>query len=349
METSNTKYFFVRAMRQEEEHFDVFFGNEVVAIGWSDFNFSEFDDPEVLVSQIRELPYNAELDPRSVGRTMNQIRYFKQLSEGDKIIVPYHSSIRLAVVDGEELYDRDQIHSTDLANQRKVKYIYGDDGGLLTIPRKDLSEGLARRLRMRGTFVGNLWEFDKEIESLFSNRSGWNEELQSEILRLESEFKSNLIAKICKGDTNLESGGVGLEKLVEELLILEGYEARIIPKNFFKHDEGDIDIQASKSDMFIEANLLVQVKHHEFESDEKAAKQLVKVRKLPEYENYQLAVVTTAKPSSKLIKVCETHDIVLIDGDRLADWLYQHLDKLDSSTRTKLGISSVPKLVRHFR
>lgn len=336
-------------MGQEEEHFDVFFGNEVVAIGWSDFNFSEFDDPEVLVSQIRELPYYAEKDPRYVGRTMNQIRYFKQLTEGDKIIVPYHSSIRLAVVDGKELYDRDQIDSTDLANQRKVKYVYGDDGRLLTIPRKNLSEGLARRLRMQGTFVGNLWEFDKEIEKLFSNRSGWNEGLHNENLRLESEFKFNLIEKICRGETNLESGGVGLEKLVEELLVLEGYQARIIPRNSFKPDEGDADIQASKSDMFIEANLLVQVKHHEYESDEKAAKQLVEVSKLPEYENYQLAVVTTAKPSSNLIKVCESHDIVLFDGNKLADWLYQHLDKLESSTRMKLGISNVPNLVESFR
>ena len=243
---------------------------------------------------------------------------------------------------------KDQIDSTDLANQRKVKYQFGDDGNLLTIPRNSLSEGLARRLSMPGTAVGNLWEFDKEIEKLFANRSGWNTEFQNKSFRLESKFKSNLIEKICRGETNLESGGIGLENLVEELLKLEGYDARRIPKNSFKINDGDADIQASKSDMFIEANLLVQVKHHSGETGEKAANQLLKVSQLPEYQNYRLAVVTSAKPSSNLIEACEAHDIVLFDGNRLADWLYQHLDKLKSSTRTKLGISNVPNLVNLF-
>ena len=61
METSNINYFFVRAMDQEEKHFNVFFEKNVVAVGWSDINFSKFDDSEALVSVISQLLYLAKI------------------------------------------------------------------------------------------------------------------------------------------------------------------------------------------------------------------------------------------------------------------------------------------------
>jgi len=68
------------------------------------------------------------------------------------------------------------------------------------------------------------------------------------------EFKVALLNAIQKGKTRLEAGGIGLENLVVELLQLDGYTAKILPK---QHFEGfaDADIEASRTDM-------IQIQRH---------------------------------------------------------------------------------------
>lgn len=340
IEISNSDYFFVRALG---DRFDVFFDNSVVAVGWSDTPFNEYTNADCLVSIVRE-GYRGK-SPQFVGRLMNQIRYFKNLNDGDRIIVPFYDSIRLATVSGhDELYDEAQVDTTDLANQRRVNYVSGDDGNLLTIPRSDLSEGLAKRLRMPGTAVGNLWEFSDEIENLFENRSGWSATFPQKHKELGDNFKRQLLDNLRHGKTNLEAGGIGLEKLVVELLQLEGYAAKKLPTNKFP-DDADADIQASRVDRFTEDYLLVQAKHHEGVEDAWPAKQVLNAGGTPGFENHKLVVVTTAQPDGELTEMCEEEDIVLIDGELFVEWLYEHIDKLSAPTRRKLGISEVPSLI----
>ena len=344
-ETLNCNYFFVRAHKQERKHFDVFFKKSVVGVGWSETRFDEFEDAKSLVLEIWEAYRYAKTNPQFAGRSLNQIRLFKNMSDGDRVIVPFYNSIRLATVGGNgEQYDESEIYTTDLANQRKVKYEFDDDGNLLTIPRSDLSEGLARRLRMRGTAVGNLWEFGDEIDTLFKNRSGWEANFQQKHKDLSDEFKKQLIENIRWGSTNLAAGGIGLEDLVVELLRLEGYDAKILPKKKFEPG-ADVDIKASKVDKITEVNVLIQVKHHYGETNSWGAEQLLNASRSPEYENHRLVVVTTGQPGLELSEKCEEKDIVLIDGEGFADWLYELIDKLDVSTRIKLGISEVPRFI----
>ena len=338
------RYYLVRAMSQSEKDFSVFFGKEVVAVGWSDVRFCNFHSAEDIINEVRENNDEAysQAAPQYVSKKMNEIRRFFGMRTGDRIVVSYWGSIRLATVADDELLYNDKEYDTDLANQRRVKYVLGDDG-FLTLPRNQLSEGLSRRLRVRGTGVGDLTEFGEEIEGLFRGESGWSSRLQTKIDKLSADFKRQLLDNIRNGKTNLETGGYGLEKLVRELLEIEGYQARILPKTAFP-GFADADIDASKADRITEVKLLVQVKHHSGESDSWGVTQLREVAQQREYEDHKLVLVTTGDVSQDLTDECEKRDIVLINGKELAAWIYDLVGKVNADTRTKLGISDVPTL-----
>ena len=343
-DATKRRYYLVRAMSQSEKDFLVFFGKEVVAVGWSDVRFCNFHSAEDIINEVRENNDEAysQAAPQYVSKKMNEIRRFKGMRTGDRIVVPYWGSIRLATVaDDELLYDKEE-YDTDLANQRRVKYVLADDG-FLTLPRNQLSEGLSRRLRVRGTGVGDLSEFGEEIERLFRGESGWSSQLQIKIDKLSADFKRQLLDNIRNGKTNLEAGGDGLEKLICELLEIEGYDARILPKTTFQ-GIADADIDASKADKITEVKLLVQVKHHSGVSDLWGTIQLLKARQQREYADHRLVFVTTADASRDLDEKCEEQHIVLIDGKELADWIYELVGQIRADTRKKLGISNVPML-----
>ena len=345
-DATERRYYLVRAMSQSEKDFSVFFEKGVVAVGWSDFPFRDFQNKntEDLIKKVREGYDESYLRdaPQYLSKKMNEIRRFFGMRTGDRIVVPYWGSIRLATVADDELLYDDKEYDTDLANQRRVKYVLGADG-FLTLPRNQLSEGLSRRLRVRGTGVGDLTEFGEEIEVLFRGESGWSSRLQTKIDKLSADFKRQLLDNIRNGKTNLEAGGDGLEKLVRELLEIEGYHARILPKTAFQ-GIADADIDASKADKVTEVKLLVQVKHHSGVSDLWGTIQLLKARQQREYAGHRLVLVTTANASRDLDEECNKQDIVLIDGKELASWIYALVGKISTDTRNKLGISDVPAL-----
>ena len=80
-------------------------------------------------------------------------------------MVPYYNCVVIAEATSEEKYS-DEDKSQDLSNQKIVRYRLVDDNERLMIPRNELSEGLQRRIRVRGSTVSNLCEFSEEIEEL---------------------------------------------------------------------------------------------------------------------------------------------------------------------------------------
>ncbi len=100
-----------------------------------------------------------------ISKKLNEVKRFKNLQEGDIVIVPFYSSVVLAIVGKEDIYS-EKAYERSLANQRKVEYCL-EDGKLMLISRKELSEGLQRRLRVRGSSVSDLFEFADELESIF--------------------------------------------------------------------------------------------------------------------------------------------------------------------------------------
>jgi len=349
MDEKERGYYMVRAMSQQKADFELFFQQSVVAVGWSKVDFSAFPDPKALVAQVRKA-YYAEKGraPQIVGRELSGVWRFKNMREGDRIIVPFYSSVCLAIARSEENYEASISDTLDLSNQRRVIYQRQDNGEPLIVPRKELSEGLARRLSVRGSTCADLSEFADEIERLFTGRNlGWSSFYEEKQTRLEMQFKDKLLSNIQIGRTNLQAGGIGLEQLVRELLQIEGYQARVLPKTFFP-GFADADIVASRLDRCVgQIDLLVQVKHHSGASDPWGAQQLKEVRKqIPkEYDDHQLILVTTADASGDLRCECEAGKIRLITGSELKDWLFESVPKLSATTRTKLGIADVPQLI----
>lgn len=340
-------YFFVRAMGQSEAEFAVFFDKGVVAVGWSAIDFTAYPIPDSVAAAVEAhyYPPGTEVAATVRGKKLAEVQRFKSMRPGDRVLVPYSSSIRLATAKGQQRHEVDDGKRFDLANQREVEYVRGSDGTPVTIPRTALSEGLQRRLRVRGTTVSDLVEFAEEIEQLFNvDGGGWSTRVHHATEEQAKRFKSELLSNIHGGRTNLKAGGRGLEELVRDLLGVEGYEARIPSKRAFD-GFGDADVIAIRADRFEESKLLVQVKHHRGTSDSYGAEQLLQIiRDRPEeYEDYQLVFVTTAAASPELAAICEQRGVMLVPGSELIDWVFESLEDLPPEWRTVLGISRVPR------
>lgn len=334
----------IRAMHSSGKDFEIFFDNSVVAVGWSEIDFSEFDKDgiEHLLGSVEEEYYGSEdILPQVVGRQLNQVRRFHNIKPGDYIVIPFYNSIRLAVAEDKILYDESS-YDNDLANQRKVSYQYSGNT-YKTIPRDVLSEALQRRLRVRGSTVSDLYEFKDEIEKLFSQDSySWTSDFEDKENTLKATLKTKLIQKIRSGKTNLKTGGLGLEHLVKELFICEGYKTEVLAKTTFQF--GDADVLAVKSDKFQETKILVQVKHHDGYTGDWGLKQLSEIKSSEEYKDHKFVLVTSAEISTEVKKTAEDLDIATMDGNELAEWMIENLTSLSVETKIKLGLSSIPQI-----
>lgn len=336
-------YFMVRAMTSSENDFKVFFDNSVVAVGWSEIDFSKYDQDNIegLAAAVKaEYYYSPRAWAPTVSKKLNEVRRFHSINVGDYLIIPFSSAIRLAVADKKRLYDS-KAYDLDLSNQRKVKYILSGDT-FKTIPRDVLSEAFQSRLRVQGSTVSNLYEFKDEIEKLFNKDDyTWSLDFEENETKLKDSFKEKLISKIKSGKTNLKTGGIGLEHLVQELLRCEGYEAQVLAKTTFQF--GDADVYAFKSDKFQETKILIQVKHHKGYTSEWGLQQLDEIKKNAERNDHIYVLITSAEIDIKVREIAEEKDIVVIDGGKLSEWILDNLNKLSAGTKIKLGISSVPQ------
>ncbi len=348
MAEAEHNYYMVRAMGQTEPEFDLFFKNSVVAVGWSRVNFSSFDNAEALVKEVKKEYYSdGKTNPQVVGRRLSQIRRFHGIKEGDRIIVPYHSFVRLAKAKSKRRYDAGIVRDRDLSNQLEVEYLRDGENNLITVRRAKLTEGLQRRLRVPGSTISDLAEYKDEVNRLFGAKTDtWASWINKEEEQRDSEFKIQLLTNLQKGKTNLKAGGIGLEHLVRELLEIEGYKAEFAHKKAFS-SFADADIRATRADHIEEIKLLVQVKHHRGTSGTWGAEQLVEIRRqqIEDFSDYKLVLVTSGEPNKNLEKVCDDQDIVLIDGTKLVQWIADSVTKLRIETKMKLGISDVPRLL----
>lgn len=339
-------HYMIRAMEQCEEDFQVFFKNSVVAVGWSNVNFTESSSPETLVNAVVSKYYSdGQTAPQVVGKKKNEIRRFKHLQCGDHIVVPYWSSIRLATAKGQELFSAEDGQTRDLGNQHAVDYLLDKNVDFLTVPRDQLSEGLQRRLRVRGSTILDLKEFAQEIKNLFKGVS-YTSTIARKRHDQEREFKRRLISLLRDGESALRAGGIGLEALVAELLKADGYTTATQSKRRF-HEFADADIEATRDDYVASVRLLVQVKHHYGATGTWGAKQLSHILETePDlFHEYRLVLVTSAEATHELSDLCRANDIVLIDGERLAEWITDSLPKLRPETRHSLRISDIPQII----
>lgn len=339
----NRKYRMVRAMAQEEADFAVFFGGSVVATGWSDVPFAEQPSEEAAVEAVRARYYaGSATPPQVVGRKLNEVKLFMQITPGDLIVVPWRSNIAMAVATGRRRYDRSGGRARDLANQHEVSYLQ-EDGSVRAIPRVTLPHRLQRRLRVPGSAVMDLAEFGEDLERLLRGESAQSA-YEDAVAAAKEQAIDEVRRRLESGrGTTLRAGGLGLEELVRQLLVAEGYEATRLDKRTFA-DHADADIIAVREDPIRPVKRLVQVKHHEGLSGSWGADQLAAIRAGGRHADYDLVLVTSAGASADLQRICRANGIILLDGEALANWVYDRCASLTGEMQRELGLSIGPLL-----
>lgn len=340
-------YYMVRAMFSREKDFEEFFKKSVVAVGWSNVDFTQYTSVEALRDAVNAEYYqNRSKAAQVISKNLNEVERFKNIKKGDFIIVPHYSGIVLAEAEKDEIYcDDNWVYELDLSNQRKVAYRYLDKDPLI-IPRNELSEGLQRRLRVRGNTVSNLYEFKDEIEKIFNRKSySYSQVVREEEEQALKELKEGLLNNIRYGHTNLQTGGVGLEQLICELMTIEGYRSRVLAKSKFTGN-ADADVEAIRDDAFMSKKIFVQVKHHSGISPRGGIQQVIDVINQQEYEDFDGYFVTSADISAEDKRYADENGIKVMDGSELVDLIIADIDKLSLTTRRQLGISSVPMMLK---
>jgi restriction system protein len=331
-------YYLIRSCR------NIPFEDGVVGVGWGDTEFCQHADAEAIIRHLID-DEGYDLD----GRGANQIRRFKAIRKGDIIVVPFWGSVAIGAATGQELYDS-KYYNEYGCNQHRVEYYRDSEGKACLIPRGNLSEALQKRLKIRIT-IANLNEFHSELDVLVANHQegktySWTAEIKRKEEKLENEMKTQLLNHIRCGKTGLASGGIGLEQLVRELLMVDGYAAEILGKRAFPGD-GDADIKASKTDMLRADDFLIQVKHHDGTTGLWGQQQLTEIKKLQpeEFKDCKLALVTSGDVLDEDKDYAMKHDITILDGNDLVEWIFTSVAKLHPDTKRRLGISEVPRIV----
>lgn len=311
----------------------------VVGVGWSDHDFSAAKDAEEAIQAI-EADYG-------IGRNANQVRRYFAIQDGDLIVATLPYFVAIGPASGGLFFDPAYAQA-DKVNQRRVVFPKDANGNVVKIPRSSFSEAFQRRLRVRGITVNDLGEFQQEVLDAYEKVSAgkdysWLLQIEEKEGKAIDAFKKRLLLNIQHGRTNLQTGGVGLEHLVMELLKCEGYKAGVLSKRAFP-GFADADVKASRSDPCKAVNLLVQVKHHQGFTNEHGLAQLEEIRthKLPEYDDYDLVFCTSASVSPEFQKRAEASKVAVIDGEALVEWIAVRIDDLTPETKNCLGICEVP-------
>lgn len=311
-----------------------------VGIGWPSVDFSQYETAgdilEVLQGQ-----------GKNIGRKSNIIRNFTALKQGDIVIVPLYRSIAIGMVSGKKRYSAEAAEH-HACNQISVEFLKTKEGKLLYIARKELSQGLESRLKIRMA-VAKLDNFKVEILKIMETaKESGAYQASSRILEKENtereNFRNGLLSAIRNGHTKLDAGGYGLEKLIKELLEIEGYKASIQAKNQ-SSDISDIDIFAEKEDRFYYSRLLIQVKHHKGITSKHGLEQLIAYETDDDLQA-QKWLITSADLSNEFMELAREKDIQIMDGQELVDWIADCLPKLSTCTKQTLGIIEVPQVIR---
>lgn len=303
--------------------------------GWDCIEMSAFTDFKHLMEYV-------ETERINLGRQKNQISRFFHAKAGDIVVVPVHRAIVIGVVREGKSYDGNGEYG---ANRINVDYFKSESGKAIKIPRSKLSQALESRLKIRMT-IASLNEFAEEIEGYVAQLKDNNQVCFDSIFQQQKDkqvasFKETLLARLRNGSTTLESGGYGLERLVKELMELEGYSAHIAAKNKTS-DISDVDIEASRTDPVSSNRVFIQVKHHRGETSGWGIRQLAAIE---EDEHVDKWLITTAKVADETLELAKEENVFVMDGSKLVDWIYDRIDELSPSTKEQLGVGILPQVI----
>lgn len=307
----------------------------LVGYGWKSINFSSFDN----FSSLLEFVKNEKI---KIGRQRKQMERFFQLISGDIVVVPTYRAIVIGTIVGEKSH----ADGIDFGHNRiSIKYFSDEYGNAIKIPRDKLTQGLQSRLKIRMT-VASLAEFSNEVMPYISMlKKNKKFDLGSVFKQKEDSacevFKKSLLANLINGDTFLKSGGYGFEKLIKEMMEIEGYTAKIDAKNKTS-DISDVDITAIRNDPLSSNRVLIQAKHHKGVTSAWGIKQLIAVE---DDEHHDKWLITTGEVAAETKKFAEDNVINVMNGKQFIDWVYSRVEQLSPLTKESLGISIMPQII----
>jgi len=315
-----------------------------IGYGWGGVDFSSYSSDTDLI----ELGIKG--NNIFLGKKTKQVKRYFNLKKDDIVIVPVSGAIAIAIVEGKKTYYPNPSESYS-HNRIDVRYL-SDKNGNIFIPRKSLTTSLQSRLKIRMS-IANLDEFKEEIENHIASLDKgefytWAKEVEEKESNAVKLFKEELLKRLKSGKgIGLSSGGYGLEKLVKELLEIQGYQAKISAKNA-NSGIADIDVIGTKTNELTSdvEGLFIQVKHHNGITSNWGIEQL---KEYPissdDYSCYRKVLITTGNLSEKDKESAQSNNIVIIEGEALVDLIYDNIDKLDISTKILLGIVNIPSLI----
>ena len=339
-------YYMVRIMQNVEHYVK----KSVVAVGWSEINFSIYTDADKLCKDVKDYYYNNSTDMRLPGRKLGEVKRFYSIQKDDVLLIPCYKGFYIATSKGEFIYDTT---SEDLMNQLRVTYVTDLNGAPIIFDRNDKNTALSTKLKVRGYTVLNIYE--KEIINTVDKLISEKEDLPylSKIISEENkrllEFKTSLTTILPDyKKIGLQAGGIGFEKMIKYLFEADGYSVKRLSKQCGGSDVADADILAVKKSKIgdeFSSVLYMQVKHYSGKSDngidqiiafkEKiAAESTDKNAKVITDEgewsvnvsDIKYVLISTGTFTDYVIDKAEENDITLIDIDRLAEMLYEVMD-----------------------
>ena len=314
--------------------------NSVVAIGWEGLNLSTASDAQI------EQHAAQWFSGRRLGKHSTQMRRFRDMQSDDKVLVPVPYGILLGQVVGNEGSHVTEQGPHGRANQRAVQFLQDNGGDAIVVPRSSLSEGLQRRLNVRGTYCQDLADFAEEIDGLFEGRTLESDDAEAEALALR-QFSSDLLERLRDGSSRLRTSGRGSEELVRDLFAFDGYRSRILSKREFK-GHADADVLAERDDLLGSTKVYMQVKHHWGTSGDNGLEQLIKLREsapVDDVDRLVLLTTGTFPPDVEEQAAKPDVEVELIDGAHFVELLCQRLPELDRAWWQTLRISNVPALL----
>lgn len=314
--------------------------NNQIRYGWGDIDFSKFDNTSDLI--------NEGFKGIDRGRQTNQITRYFSLKQGDYVIVPFSGTIAIAEVIGQKIYYPNIEGVSYGENRISVRYLKHNDGHF--IPRNNLSTALQNRLKIRMT-ICDLNEFSdelyKHIESIKNDKLyTWNTEQELKLQQNTEKFKADLLLRLRSNkDINLQSGGIGLEHLIKEILEAKNYTAHIPAKNE-RTGIQDVDIIATRLSEFSEKKegIFIQVKHHDGTTGNHGIRQVAEYEvNEDDYSQIDKVLITTA--DFKNNDFANLHNVTVLAGADFVNWIFENLDLLSDDSLLSLGISSLPTLL----
>ena len=148
-------FYIMRANNNSEK---LFVQKNIVAIGWSDINYTDFKNVEDFIIEIENRygeEYNASAVKRQQwGRYKTVIRRFSKMKYGDVIVVPYENDkVVFAMITGIHKYDAEENRSeTDIANQIEVTYLK-NKSKIFCFEKNNLSAKFVNRINRQGLII----------------------------------------------------------------------------------------------------------------------------------------------------------------------------------------------------